>query len=289
MADPQPGSQALNTLAKELAQIVTRAVLGNPVPESEIPDKFKWDDTTEYRWRIKGPTFASFWSRAWFLVTAVVGSLLTGFVIAIVPLWLVGLRWRNAAFWIAVVLFAFFFVNLLKDHLLLVIGSKRIKLLMQVHLMFFAVFPMMLLGYLMMSPVPIARDAFTGTTTGGISWLLFFLDHVKNVILFGFPDALGWKLSGIESVTWYANAASQVLDMLIALGLIDLVLFLRTLAFADIEFYGNVKDASFQCHPLKNFQGTLRREAVVIKRVPEVCHVQSFRRVYPFSPAHGWN
>lgn len=286
MADSKLEPATIRQMAEILAKGLIKAKLGNPVNEADITNKFLWGDPTVYRWTIRNQYFLSLGQKIWFMVSAVLGGLLAGLTLAVLPIWLIGLKWGNVSFWIAVCLFGLLLVNLLKDHLLLLIGSRRVKLLMQTHLIFFAVFPMVVLGYVMMSPFPFMRQGFTGNTDSGSQWLLFFLDHVKDVILLGIPGAAHWDLARIEPVVWYSRLASQILKMLIALGLIDFVVLIRRLAFSEIEFYGTVKDASFQCHPLKNFSGWLRREARLVRLVPDIVPVNAFRRAYPFDPKH---
>lgn len=281
--------ETIRTLSEILTRSFSELAWGKPINEKDIETTFNIGDPTVYRWTVQLP-FISVPGKLLFMLTAPMGSFLLVTLVVIFPLYLVNLKWPRLAFWVSVVLLVLFLLNLLKDHLLFLIGSKRIKLLMETHLIFFAVFPLLIVTFMMWSPAPVMRGAFIGNTGSRTQWMLFFIDHVKNVLLLGIPEALNWKFSSIGPTLWYSRLASQILQLLIALGFIDLVLLSRRLAFSDIEFYGTVRDASFQCHPLKNFHGTLKREARVSNLFPaEIVSVQAFRKAYPFSPAHGWD
>ena len=108
---------------------------------------------------------------------------------------------------------------------------------------------------------------------------MLVLDHVANVVLLDFPDELGLRLSSIRPQLWYSAVANQVLQLLIAVGVIDLVVLLYRLAFGSEEFYGTVFETAARCRPLANYHGQLRREGKLdTSLLTEVVDVDHFRR-----------
>ena len=112
-----------------------------------------------------------------------------------------------------------------------------------------------------------------------MQWILFFLDNVINVVLLDFPDKLGLRVCSIQPNLWYSRLGSQALQVLIAVGVVDLIVLLYHLAFSAQEFYGTVFETAARCHALANFPGQLRREGKleVIAR-PDIVDLQVFRR-----------
>jgi hypothetical protein len=249
------------------------------IPAEDVKDKFKLDDSVIYKWSIHNPFKFHLHRQIIFFLFSAFSAAATGMLIGFVPLWLIGIKWETFAFYAGVLAFLVLVLQVVRQHWLALAGPTPIRLLVQNNLPFFSAIAAVTLLFVVSSPAPIIRDGFGGSTDSLIQWMLFLLDDVANVVLLDFPDKLGLRLSSIQPHLWYSRLASQTLQLLIAVGVIDLIVLLYRLTFSAQEFYGTVFEAAARCHALANNPGQLRREGRldVIPR-PDVVDLQVFRR-----------
>jgi hypothetical protein len=110
------------------------------------------------------------------------------------------------------------------------------------------------------------RSGFDGAGAAGhdlSDWLLLAVGKTADLVLFDLSEALGWKLGPLEPASPRAALATAVLQLLLAVGLLEVTARLWRMLAGTERFYGTFGECRARCADHLDIEARVTLEGVV--------------------------